>query len=127
MLRRGEPEPSTYRAEAVALAGEPGWLFAPTDTGTPGAALVLLPDAATAPTAALWADALARAGIIVLLLPPTEPAATETPRLLAALRYLRTTPGADTTNLGAWAVGSRAAAVAAAGPRQPFSSPKMLG
>ncbi len=123
LLRRGEPEPSTYRAEAVALAGEPGWLFAPTDTGTPGAALVLLPDAATAPTAALWADALARAGIIVLLLPPTEPAATattETPRLLAALRYLRTTPGTDTTNLGAWAVGSRAAAVAAAGPHLAF-------
>ena len=90
---------------------------------TTGAALVLLPDAATAPTAALWADALARAGIIVLLLPPTEPAATattETPRLLAALRYLRTTPGTDTTNLGAWAVGSRAAAVAAAGPHLAF-------
>ena len=118
LLKRGEPDPSSYRVGLVPLAGEPSWLFTPTDTGTPGAALALLPDAATVAAAALWADALARAGIIVLLLPPADSAAittaTETPRLLAALRQLRATPGADTTSLGAWVAGSRATAVAAA-------------
>ena len=123
LLRRGVPDPSSYRVAAVPQAGGEAWLFAPTDTDTPGAALALLPDAATAPTAALWADALARAGIIVLLLPPaadSATAATETPRLLAALRQLRATPGADTARLGAWAAGGRAAALAAAGPRLAF-------
>ena len=122
LLKRGVPDPSSYRVALVPQEEEKGWLFAPTDTGTPGAALALLPDAATAPTAALWADALARAGIIVLLLPPADSAtaATETPRLLAALRQLRTTPGADTANLGVWAFGSRAPVAAAAGPRLAF-------
>ena len=123
LLKRGVPDPSSYRVAAGPPAEGPSWLFAPTDTGTAGAALALLPDAATAPAAALWADALARAGIIVLLLPPptdSATAASETPRLQAALRYLRATPGADTANLGAWAVGSRATAVATAGPRLAF-------
>ena len=123
LLRRGVPDPSSYRAALVPVAGAPGWLFAPTDTGTPGGALALLPDAATAPAAALWADALARAGIIVLLLPPaSDPATTtsEAPRLQAALRLLRATPGADTASLGAWAAGSRATAVAAANPHLAF-------
>ena len=122
LLKRGAPDPSSYRVGLVALAGEPGWLFAPTDTGTPGAALALLPDAATAPTAALWADALARAGVIVLLLPPADSAtaATEAPRLLAALRQLRATPGTDTASMGVWAVGRRVPAVAAASPHLAF-------
>ena len=125
LLKRGVPDPSSYRVELLSVADAPSWLFAPTDTGTPGAALALLPDAATAPTAALWADALARAGIIVLLLPPPADSATiatETPRLLAALRQLRATSGADTANLGVWAVGERAPVVAAAGPRLAFFS-----
>ena len=123
LLKRGAPEPSSYRVEAVPQEGGNSWLFAPTDTDTPGAALALLPDAATAPTAALWADALARTGVIVLLLPPSADsatAATETPRLLAALRQLRATPGADTASLGVWATGSRAAALATTGPRLAF-------
>ena len=123
LLKRGVPDPSSYRMAAVPQLGRAAWLFAPTDTDTPGAALALLPDAATAPTAAIWADALARAGVTVLLVPPAaDPAtaATETPRLVAALRQLRATPGADTTSLGVWASGSRATALAAAGPRLAF-------
>ena len=123
LLKRGVPDPSSYRAALVSVASAPSWLFAPTDTGTPGAALVLLPDAEAAPAAAIWADALARAGIIVLLLPPPTDSvttATEAPRLQAALRRLRATPGADTASLGVWACGSRAAALAATGPRLAF-------
>ncbi|GAA4044679.1 hypothetical protein GCM10022409_33430 [Hymenobacter glaciei] len=123
LLKRGVPDPSSYSVAAVPQeVGGQSWLFAPTDTSTPGAALALLPDAATAPTAALWADALARAGIIVLLLPPADSAtnANEAPRLLAALQLLRATPGADTASLGAWAVGPRAVALAAANPRLAF-------
>ena len=122
LLRRGVPDPSSYHVAAVPQAGGAAWLFAPADTDTPGAALALLPDAATAPAAALWADALARAGIIVLLLPPpadSATVATEIPRLHAALRQLRATPGADTANLGAWAYGRRVQALTA-GPRLAF-------
>lgn len=123
LLKRGAPDPSSYRVGAVLQPDGQSWLFVPTDTDTPGAAVALLPDAATAPTAALWADVLARAGIIVLLLPPSADsatAATETPRLRAALRLLRATPGADTASLGVWAAGSRAVALAAAGPHLAF-------
>ena len=120
LLKRGVPDPSSYRVALLPVAGAPSWLFAPTDTATPGAALALLPDAATAPAAALWADALARAGIIVLLLPPAADSATELPRLQAALRQLRATPGADTASIGAWAAGNRAAVLATSGPRLAF-------
>ena len=121
LLRRGVPDPSTYRVQAVPQVGGPAWLFAPTDTDTPGAALALLPDAATAPTAALWADALAREGIIVLLLPPADSASAsqEIPLLQSALQRLRATAGADTGSVGVWATGARATvllpALAAAG------------
>jgi hypothetical protein len=114
MVKRGVPTPSTYRVEEVPQANGSAWLFAPADTGTPGAALALLPDASTAPTAAIWADALAREGLIVLLLPTADSATStaEETRLQAALRFLRGTPGADTASIGTWATGSRAAAVA---------------
>ncbi|MBO2010194.1 hypothetical protein [Hymenobacter negativus] len=114
LVKRGVPTPSTYRVEEVPQANGSAWLFAPADTTTPGAALALLPDASTAPTAAIWADALAREGLIVLLLPSVDSTSTaaETPRLEAALRFLRGTSGADTTNIGAWAVGNRATVLA---------------
>lgn len=114
LVKRGGPTPGTYRVGEVPQATGSAWLFAPADTSTPGAALVLLPDTETAPTVAVWADALAREGIIVLLLPAADSAATpaETPRLQAALRLLRGTAGADTANVGVWATGRRAAAVA---------------
>ena len=123
LVKRGSPTPSIYRVEELPQANGSAWLFAPADTGTPGAALALLPDLAMAPAAALWADALAREGIIVLLLPPVDSATapTEAPRLQAALRLLHHTPGADTANIGAWAAGLRAAALAqvAAGANTP--------
>ena len=126
LVRRGPPNPSAYR---VAAGPEPGpaWLFAPADTGTAGPALALLPDAATAPAAALWADALAREGVIVLVLPAADSATApaERARVRAALRLLRGTAGADTANVGLWAAGARAGGVAqllaeADGPRPAF-------
>ena len=123
LVKRGTPTPSAYRVEKLPQANSTAWLFAPADTSTPGAALALLPAAETRATAALWADALAREGIIVLLLPAVDSttAETEIPRLQAALRQLRATAGADTANLGLWAMGPRAAALvqALAGPSGP--------
>ena len=115
LLKRGMPTPSTYRVEELPEQNNrSAWLFSPADTGTPGPALVLLPDAAMGPVAAIWADALAREGIIVLVLPALDSATTETeaPRLHGALGLLRNTPGADTANVGAWACGSRAGTLA---------------
>lgn len=126
LVKRGAPAPSTYRVEEAPQANGPAWLFAPADTGTPGPALALLPDSATAPAAALWADALAREGVIVLVLPAADSApAAEGPRRQAALRLLRATAGADTANVGLWAAGARATALAGAlagtdGPRVAF-------
>jgi hypothetical protein len=114
LVKRGEPTASTYRVEEIPQTAGSAWLFAPSDTGTPGPALIMLPDTATAAAAALWADGLARDGIIVLVLPAADStgATAETPRLQAAVRLLRNTPGADTTKVGAWATGARATALA---------------
>ena len=127
LLKRGVPTPSTYRVAAMPQITGLAWLFTPSDVGTPGAALVLLPSIETGPAAAIWADALAREGLIVLVLPATDTAtaATETARLLAALRLLRGTAGADTATVGVWAAGARAATQAqvlagAGGPRAAF-------
>ena len=127
LVKRGVPTPSTYRVGQVPQPTGAAWLFAPSDAETPGAALVLLPDTETQTAAALWADALARQGIIVLVLPAADSAtaATETPRLQAALQLLRGTAGADTVNVGAWAAGARAATLAqvlatAGGPHVAF-------
>lgn len=126
LVKRGGPTPSTYRVEEVPQANGSAWLFAPSDTGTPGPALALLPNTQTAPAAALWADALAREGVIVLVLPAVDSAtaATEAPRLQAAFRLLHGTAGADTANIGVWAAGLRAGALAqvaeAGSPRVAF-------
>jgi hypothetical protein len=115
LLKRGGPTPSTYRVEEVPQANGTAWLFAPADAGTLGPALALLPDSATAAAAPLWADALAREGVIVLVLPAAAATPeTEASRLQTALRLLRNTPGADTAYVGAWAAGPRASAVAQA-------------
>jgi hypothetical protein len=123
LVKRGMPTPSTYRVEELPQAEGAAWLFAPADASTPGAALVLLPDSTTAPTAALWADALAREGIITLLLPVagSVTTVTETSRLQTAVRFLHSTPGTDTASIGAWATGNRATALlpALAGPAAP--------
>ncbi|TPG64635.1 hypothetical protein [Hymenobacter nivis] len=127
LVRRGPPTPTMYRVEEVPQAQGSAWLFAPADVRTAGAGLALLPDAATGPAAAIWADALARYGLTVLLLPATDSAsAAPTGALLAAARrLLRNTAGVDTANLGTWATGPRADAAALAlaapgGPRTAF-------
>lgn len=127
LVKRGAPTPSAYRVEEVPQANGTAWLFSPSDTNTHGPALALLPDTATASSAGLWADALAREGVIVLVLPVADSAtaARETPRLQTAVRLLRSTAGADTANIGAWAVGARAdvlpeALAAPDGPRVAF-------
>ena len=114
LLRRGEPSPRTYHVEELPQANGTAWLFAPADVSTAGPALALLPDAASAVAAPLWADALAREGLIVLVLPMaySTSAADETARLQTALQLLRHTTGADTANVGVWAAGTRAAALA---------------
>ena len=116
LVRRGPPTPTAYRVEEVPAAQGTAWLFAPADVRTPGPGLALLPDAATAPAGPLWADALAREGLTVLLLPAADTASPATAGVLlrAARRLLRNTTGTDTTNLGTWAAGPRADAVAQA-------------
>ncbi|UOQ98330.1 hypothetical protein MUN81_02305 [Hymenobacter sp. 5317J-9] len=116
LLKRGVPSPSTYRVEELPQDNGSAWLYAPADAGTMGPALALLPDSATAAAACLWGDALAREGVIVLVLPPASQttAEAEAPRVREALRFLRSTPGADTAHVGAWAAGARAVAVAQA-------------
>jgi hypothetical protein len=108
LVKRGPPTPSTYRVEELPQAQGSAWLYAPADTGTPGPALVLLPDSTTLSAAPLWADALAREGIIVLVLPVAD----STTGLKTAQQLLRTTPGADTATVGVWAAGRRATALA---------------
>ena len=116
LVKRGTPTPSAYHVEELPQGTGSAWRFAPADTSTPGPALALLPTAATAATAALWADALAREGTIVLVLPAADSttADTESPRLLSALQLLRSTAGADTATIGLWACGARGTAVAQA-------------
>lgn len=127
LVRRGPPTPTAYRVEEVPQARGSAWLFAPADVRTPGPGLALLPDAATAAAGALWADALAREGLTVLLLPAADTAgpATTGALLRAARHLLGNTAGTDTANLGTWAAGPRADAVAQAlaapgGPRTAF-------
>jgi len=108
LVRRGPPEPAVYRVRRDEVAGPTGeaLLFSPADESLPGAALAVFPTAATAGTSPAWADALARQGYTVLLLPAADsltPAA-----LTAALTYLRRTPGVDTAQVGTWGAGRRA-------------------
>jgi hypothetical protein len=112
LVRRGPPEPAVYRVRHDEVPGSVGeaLLFSPADESLPGAALAVFPTAATAGTSPAWADALARQGYTVLLLPAAD---TLTPAALtAALAYLRRTPGVDTAQVGTWAAGHRAEVLA---------------
>ena len=113
LVRRGPPEPAVYRMrhdEVPHSVGE-ALLFSPADESLPGAALAVFPTAATVGTAPAWADALARQGYTILLLPAAD--TLTAPALSAALAYLRRTPGVDTAQVGTWAAGRQAAALAA--------------
>jgi hypothetical protein len=112
LVRRGPPEPAVYRVrrdEVPHSAGET-LLFSPADESLPGAALAVFPTAATAGTTPAWADALARQGYTIVVLPAAD--SLTTPALTAALAYLRRTPGVDTAQVGTWAAGRRATALA---------------
>jgi len=113
LLRRGPAEPMIYRVRRDELAGPKGQslLFSPADETLPGVAIALFPTPDTAPTAPSWADALAREGYTVLLLPAADTLAPA--HLRAALTYLHRTPGVDTARVGAWATGPRATLLAA--------------
>ncbi len=108
LVRRGPPEPAVYRVRPDEVPGSVGeaLLFSPADESLPGAALAVFPTAATTRPAPAWADALARQGYTVLLLPAAD--TLTTPALTAALAYLRRTPGVDTAQVGIWAAGRRA-------------------
>jgi hypothetical protein len=125
LVRRGPPEPAVYRVRADEVPHSAGksLLFSPADESLPGAALAVFPTAATAGTAPAWADALARQGYTILLLPAAD--TLTAPALTAALAYLRRTPGVDTAQVGTWAAGPRATALAGllaqpAAPRTAF-------
>lgn len=113
LVRRGPPEPAVYRVRRDEVAGPSGeaLLFSPADESLPGVALAVFPTPTTAAQAPGWADALARYGYTVLLLPAADtlPAVAFT----AALTYLRRTPGVDTARIGAWADGPRTVQLAA--------------
>ncbi|MGI4734073.1 MAG: hypothetical protein ACRYG7_02745 [Janthinobacterium lividum] len=112
LVRRGPPEPAVYRVRRDEVAGPSGeaLLFSPADESLAGAALAIFPTLPTAANAPGWADALARNGYTVLLLPAADtlPAVA----LTAALTYLRRTPGVDTARVGTWADGPRAVQLA---------------
>jgi hypothetical protein len=112
LLRRGPAEPAVYRVRRDELAGPRGQslLFSPADETLPGVALALFPTPTTAPTSPAWADALAREGYTVLLLPATDTLTGQ--HVAAALTYLHRTPGVDTARVGAWVAGGRATLLA---------------
>ena len=108
LVRRGEPEPAVYRVRRDEVAGTSGQalLFSPADESLPGLALAVFPTPGTAPGAPAWADALARQGHTVLLLPTADTLAA--PALANALALLRRTAGVDTARVGAWVSGQPA-------------------
>jgi hypothetical protein len=128
LVRRGPPEPAVYRVRPDEVPGSVGeaLLFSPADESLPGAALAVFPTAATAGTAPAWADALARQGYTILLLPAAD--SLTPPALAAALAYLRRTPGVDTAQVGTWAAGRRAELLAAllAQPAVPRPTPAFV-
>lgn len=126
LLRRGDPEPATYRVVRPheAELGEEALLFSPADESTPGPAVAIYADSASAASTPITADALARQGYAVLLLPAAD--SLTAADVLAATTQLRLTPGVDTANIGVWAMGNRASALAqlwansVTGPRLKF-------
>jgi hypothetical protein len=108
LVRRGEPEPAVYRVRRDEVAGTaaPALLFSPADESLPGLALAFFPGTADSPAGLVWADALARQGHTVLLLPPAD--SLSAPALANALALLRRTAGVDTARVGAWVSGPAA-------------------
>jgi hypothetical protein len=105
LVRRGEPEPAVYRVRRDEVAGTtgPALLFSPADESLPGLGLAFFPTPGTAQAAPSWADALARQGHTVLLLPAAD--TLTAPALANALALLRRTAGVDTARVGTWVSG----------------------
>jgi hypothetical protein len=105
LVRRGEPEPAVYRVRRDEVAGTtgPALLFSPADESLPGLGLAFFPTLGTAQAAPSWADALARQGHTVLLLPAAD--TLTAPALANALALLRRTAGVDTARVGTWVSG----------------------
>jgi hypothetical protein len=124
LLRRGPAEPAVYRVRRDEIAGPSGQalLFSPADETLPGVAMAVFPTSDTAPSAPSWADALAREGYTVLLLPAADTLAAT--HVAAALTYLHRTPGVDTARVGAWAAGTRAPLLAAILAEPGLGSPR---
>jgi hypothetical protein len=108
LVRRGDPEPAVYRVRRDEVAGTtaPALLFSPADESLPGLALAFFPSTTDAQAGPAWADALARQGHTVLLLPPADSLAA--PALANALALLRRTAGVDTARVGTWVSGPAA-------------------
>ncbi|QKG58543.1 hypothetical protein GKZ68_19040 [Hymenobacter sp. BRD128] len=111
LVRRGDPEPAVYRVRRDEVAGTtgPALLFSPADESLPGLGLAFFTTPGTALAAPSWADALARQGHTVLLLPPAD--TLTAPALANALALLRRTAGVDTARVGAWVSGRPAASL----------------
>lgn len=105
LVRRGEPEPAVYRVRRDEVAGTtgPALLFSPADESLPGLGLALFSTSGTVLAGPSWADALARQGHTVLLLPAAD--TLTAPALANALALLRRTAGVDTARVGAWVSG----------------------
>lgn len=108
LVRRGDPEPAVYRVRRDEVAGTtaPALLFSPADESLPGLALAFFPSTTDAQAGPAWADALARQGHTVLLLPPAD--SLSAPALANGLALLRRTAGVDTARVGAWVSGPAA-------------------
>lgn len=108
LVRRGEPEPAVYHVQRDEVAGTtaPALLFSPADESLPGLALAFFPSVTDAQAGPAWADALARQGHTVLVLPPADNLSA--PALANALALLRRTAGVDTARVGAWVNGPSA-------------------
>lgn len=124
LLRRGSPEPATYRVVRLheATLGAAAMLFSPADERTPGPAVALYSDSAAAASVPVTADALARQGYAVLLLPAAD--SLTAAQVLAATAHLRLTPGVDSASIGVWALGASASALARLWA-QPAPSPRV--
>ncbi len=121
-VRRGQPEPRPYQEKQLptlaALAAPPLTVLLPNDTASQHAAIALFADSTHLAAATARANQLTRQGFITTVVPvnlaaelPDSATLRSATAVLLALRHAPTT---DTTQIGLWAYGAVAAAVAPA-------------
>ncbi|TGE27190.1 dienelactone hydrolase family protein [Hymenobacter metallicola] len=116
-VRRGQPAPRAYQEKTFtySLQGRRQrlTLLVPTDTLAQHPAVALLADAASAASATMRADLLARQGFLTVVVPVSgpapEPDSTTLQGIVTAFQALRKEPGVDSTQVGFWLRGSMAA------------------